>query len=128
MPSELERNIPNNPNWEGSFYETLTEYGEWNAEAFWKLHLELTFIAKGVNAESPVNRELSYMLLYLQQRVLNLISAHFNGNDCFKIKNLTNEQLFEFKERFEMAILGVITGEVLSESSFDLINPLLKNA
>ncbi len=45
-----------------------------------------------------------------------------------KIKNLSNEKLFEFKERFEMAILGAITGEILSESSFDLVNPLLKNA
>ena len=128
MPSELERNIPNHRDWEGSFYETLTEYGEWNADAFWKLHLELISIAQGVNAESPVNRELSYMLLYLQQRVLNLISAHFNENDCFKIKNLNNENLFEFKERFEIAILGAITGEILSESSFDLVNPLLENA
>ncbi len=128
MPSELERNIPGHRDWEGSFYENLTEYGEWNADAFWKLHLELTSIARGVDAESPVNRELSYMLLYLQQRVLNLISAHFNENDCFKINNLSNEKLFEFKERFEISILGVITGEILSESSFDLVNPLLKNA
>ena len=128
MLSELERNIPNHCDWEGSFYETLTEHGEWNADAFWKLHLELISIAQGVNAESPVNRELSYMLLYLQQRVLDLISAHFNKNDYFKIKNLNNEKLFEFKERFEIAILGAITGEILPESSFDLVSPLLKNA
>ncbi len=84
MPSELERNIPNHRDWEGSFYETLTEYGEWNVDAFWKLNLELISIAQGVNSESSVNRELSYMLLCLQQRVLNLISAHFNENDYFK--------------------------------------------
>ena len=127
MYSELERNIPGNSNWEGSFYERLTEYGEWDSSSFWVLHLELLNIAKHQNQNSPVERELVYMLLILQQKVMNLISAHFSKNDVFEINNINNELLYEFKERFEMAILGAISGEVLPESSFDLINPLVKN-
>ncbi|WP_417661032.1 hypothetical protein [Pseudomonas sp.] len=128
MHSELKRNIPGNTRWEGSFYERLTEYGEWNSKSFWALHLDLLEIAKHQNTYLPVERELAYMLLYLQQRVLNLISAHFNKNDVFEISNINSEQLYEFKERFEMAILGAISGEVLSEASFDLVNPLVNNA
>ncbi|MCT8863716.1 hypothetical protein FJD32_003685 [Shewanella sp. LC6] len=128
MHSELTRNIPGNTRWEGSFYERLTEYGEWDSKSFWALHFDLLEIAKHQNTDLPVERELAYMLLYLQQRVLNLISAHFNKNDVFEISNINPEQLYEFKERFEMAILGAISGEVLSETSFDLVNPLVKNA
>lgn len=124
---ELERNIPGHSNWEGSFFERLTEYGEWDHEAFWRLHQELVELAQRAD-KNPVDRDLAYMLLYLQQRVLNLVASHFAKNDVFKITNLKGEQLYEFKERFDMAILGVITGEVLPESSFDLVNPLLNNA
>ena len=126
MHSELKRNIPGNTRWEGSFYERLTEYGEWDSESFWALHLDLVEIAKHQNTNLPVERELAYMLLYLQQRVLNLISAHFNKNDAFEIRNINSGQLYEFKERFEMDILGAISGETLSEQSFDLVNPLIK--
>ncbi len=128
MHSELLRNIPGNPNWEGSFYERLTEYGEWDSKSFWILHLDLLNIAKQQISDRPIERELAYMLLLLQQKVLTLISAHFTKNDVFQIDNINTEQLYEFKERFEMAILGAISGEVLPESSFDLVNPLVKNA
>ena len=128
MQSELERNIPNHPNWEGSFYEKLTECGEWNIDSFWLLHIELLNIAKKQKLDLPVERELSYMLLLIQQGLLGLIAAHFTKNDVFEISNIDNELLYEFKERFELAILGAITGEVLPETSFDLANPLLNNS
>lgn len=124
---ELARNMPGNVKWEGSFYERLTEYGEWNEEAFWKLHREFIEVAKSVNDEPYLNKQLVHMLMFIQQRVLNLIAAHFNVNDSFQISNLSVDLVHEFKERFEMAVIGVVTGEVFSESSFDLKNPLLMN-
>lgn len=124
---ELARNIPGNAEWEGSFYERLTEYGEWNEAAFWKLHQELIEIAKSVNGEIYVSRHLMHMLVFIQERVLNLISAHLNVDDAFEISNLSVDSIYQFKERFQMAIIGVVTGEVLPESSFDLENPLMEN-
>jgi len=126
MHSELLRNIPGNPNWEGSFYERLTEYGEWDSKSFWLLHLDLLNIANQQVSNQPVERELAHVLLMLQQKVLTLITAHFAKNDVFQISNINTEQLYEFKERFEVAVLGAISGEVLPESSFDLVNPLVK--
>jgi hypothetical protein len=49
------------------------------------------------------------MLLLLQQKVLTLICAHFAKNDVFEISNINTEQLYEFQERFQMAILGAIS-------------------
>jgi hypothetical protein len=128
MHSELERNIPGNSNWEGSFYEQLTENCEWDSKSFWELHLELVNIAKNQNSDGDIPVGLAYNLLYLQERVLNLITAHFTKNDIYKIENINAEQIYEFKERFEMAILGAVSGKVVPESSFNLVNPLLKNA
>jgi len=52
-------------------------------------------------------------------------AANFNKNDGFVIENLDTEKLHEFMERFDMVVLGVFTGQVLPESSFDLVSPLL---
>lgn len=123
---ELARNMPAHPEWEGSFYERLTEYGEWNEEVFWKLHLELIDVARKVNNQPLVDRQLMHMLVFIQQRVLNLVSAHFNSNDGFQISNLDVDLIREFRERFEMAIIGAVSGEVLPEASFDLKNPLIE--
>ena len=122
----LEKNMPGNLEWEGSFYERLTEDGEWDIDAFWVLHQELYLIAESQSAEISIDRDLAYMLLFIQQRVLNLISANFVKNDVYIISNINIDQLYEFKERFEIAILAIITGELLPEESFNLKNPLLK--
>jgi hypothetical protein len=128
MFTEFERNIPGHPDWEGSLYERLSEYGEWNSLAFWKLHLDLLKIAEGVGETESVNRELAFMLIMLQQKVLNLISANFNKSDVFEIRNMKDEELHKFIERFEIAMIGAISGSVIPESSFDLHNPFIKNA
>jgi hypothetical protein len=85
-------------------------------------------IAKQQNPDVPVDKDLAYMLLYLQQRVLTLIASHSTNKDSFKICNIDNDQLCEFEERFNMAIFGVISGNLLPETSFDLANPLIENA
>ena len=73
MYLELKRNLPSSNNWEGSFYERLTEYGEWNGEAFWVLHLELIYIAKNINSSKNINLDLVITLVTLQQKILNLV-------------------------------------------------------
>ncbi|GAB1270012.1 hypothetical protein NBRC116493_32650 [Aurantivibrio infirmus] len=128
MYQELERNIPGHPKWKGSFYERLVEYREWDVDSFWSLHLELLQIAKNNKESDMVDRNLAYKLLTIQQKVLNLVTSHFVKNDIFKIRNLSTDQIYDFKERFEMAIISAVTGSVVPESSFKLTNPLVKNA
>ena len=52
-------------------------------------------------------------------------SNYFNKNDVVNLQGITDEKLHDFIERFDMAILGITSGEVLPESSFDLVNPLI---
>ncbi len=44
------------------------------------------------------------ILVTLQQKVLNLFSAHLNNSDAFKIVNSESERILEFKERFELDV------------------------
>ena len=123
----LYRNCPSSPNWEGSFVERLHEYSEWNIAAFWQLHKELTEMTLTYVSEDLVEKDIAARIVSLQKTVCTSFAAHFNKNDGFTIKNISTEELHEYMERFDMAILGVFTGQVLPESSFDRVNPLLAN-
>ncbi|WP_261841400.1 immunity 41 family protein [Aliamphritea ceti] len=69
---EIFKNIPGDGclEWEDSFYGYLSEHGEWDLDKFWVLHKALIDIAKEIDDELSVSRELSYALLYIQQNVL----------------------------------------------------------
>lgn len=128
MDAEIFRNLPGNPNWEGSFYEQLTEYGIWNSDEFWKLHLALTEAALRPTGSEFIDRKVALAVATLQAEISRLVSAHYDANDVFEIKNLTPTDLHAFYERFEHAVLSVYSGEVLPESSYDLVNPLASSA
>lgn len=119
------KNLPSNPQWVGSFYEKLTEYGIWDADEFWKLHFDLVQVAKRDNYSESIDRELALAVITLYSKINNLIFSHYNKNDIFKISNLTSDELFAFQERFEHSIIGFFSGDVIAESSYDLTNPIL---
>ncbi len=124
---EIERYSASHPDWEGSFSERLYEYGEWNIPEFWKLHKELVELAVWLRGKDEINKQLVGRLLGIQRSVLSAVSAHYNKNDVFTLSGVNDEQLHELIERFDLAIRGVTSGEVLPENCFDLINPLLKS-
>jgi hypothetical protein len=121
-------NIPGNPEWEGTFYERLVEHAEWNASAFWQLHFSLIEVAKMGVESSQVDKTLAWAVLKIYSRVTSLIASHFDQNDVFAISNLSYEQIHQYKERLDMAVTGVFSGEVAPESAFDLQNPLIENS
>jgi hypothetical protein len=126
MSDEIQRNLPGNPEWESSFYGKLAEHGVWDVDAFWRLHLDLILAARTNCLSEQIDRKFALVVTTLFARVANLIEAHFNSNDVFKITNMTTDDLLAFRERFEHAVLGVFSGEILPETSFDLTNPLIK--
>ena len=120
------RNLPGNPKWEGSFYEQLSEHGRWDIDEFWILHLAITQTAKSLKQSDLIEKKLALNVVVLQSRIDQLFVAHFNKNDAYEILDLSVDELFAFKERFDLAVMGVFSGEVLPESSFELTNPLLR--
>ena len=117
-------NLPGQPAWEGSFYERLTEEGIWDEDEFWKLHYDLIRVARE-NKGEEMDRILAAAIVKICLRVNNLISAHYDSNDIFVIKNLSAERLFKFGERFNITIMDAFSGEVFDEERFGLKNPLI---
>lgn len=122
------KNLPGNPAWVGSFYERLAEEGVWDKDEFWKLHLALINAANKLASQSSIDCELASAVARIQSCVWGLIAAHYDENDVFTIGNLTATELYDFTERFDHAILGVFSGEVIPEASYDLNNPLICDA
>lgn len=125
MFEHILRNLPEHANWEGSFYEQLTEYGTWNKQEFWLLHRDLILAAHELKDAATVDTQLAAAIVRLQANVDRLFIAHFDQNDVFKILDLSVDETYAFKERFEMAVVGVFSGKVLAEHAFELVNPLL---
>jgi hypothetical protein len=122
---ELMKNLPSHPDWCSSFYGKLAEDGEWNVDAFWRLHVDLLQIAKDFHNEECISRELLYALIYVQNGVLNSIVYNLSKKDAFKIINIDENSIMKFKERFDSAMICIGAGDILPETSFDLVNPLL---
>jgi len=118
-------NLPEHANWEGSFYEQLTEYGTWNKKEFWLLHRDLVLAAHELKDAEKVDKQLAEAIVRLQANVDRLFIAHFDQNDVFTILDLNVDEIYAFKERFETAVAGVFSGKVLAEDAFELLNPLL---
>jgi len=85
MHRELFRNLPGNSEWEGSFYESLTEYGVWKMDEFWRLHRDLVNIASSNRDKSLIDRDLASCVVTLHLKIQSLIAAHYNSSDIFKI-------------------------------------------
>jgi len=109
MHPELNKNIPGNPDWIGSFYETLTEYGEWDSEKYQILLNALKELSENNKEQKTIDRELTKTLLILQAKVLNLISSHFDENDIYKISNLNTDEILDKKEEFELTVLSIVS-------------------
>ena len=125
MYESIFKNLPSSPAWQGSFCEALAEDAVWDRDEFWRLHLELIKAGHASRAWDDISRELAGAVARIQSRVLGLIAAHYDPHDVFVIENLHADELRAYTERFDHAVLGVFSGEVLSESMYDLRSPLI---
>ncbi len=128
MYVQIFRNLPGNPGWEGSFYEQLVEYGDWSIVEFWRLHFDLVSAARSEDLAAGMSRELALAVATLFAKITNLVSAHYNVNDVFRIINLSSDERLAFTERLEHAVLGVFSGQVIAESSYELTSLLIVQA
>lgn len=125
MYTQIFRNLLGNSEWIGSFYERLADHGDWCIDEFWQLHKELVDIARSGSDSPSIERKLASAVVTLQAKISNLISAHYDANDVFTIRNLSSDELLAFRERLDHAVTGFFSGEVIAESAYELTNPLI---
>lgn len=105
-----------------SFSWYLYKEEKWYIEKYWLLEYALFELVT-----SPIrDEELNWKVFHIFSKTLMLLSAHFDSNDGFKIQNLEREQLYEFRERFQLVFEGFFSKNMPEiHQCFDTQNPLL---
>lgn len=110
---------------EHSFLRILHEDETWNHEKYWELDHAMVVCAKNNREQTQLNRELCAVAARIYINILGLVSAHYDENDFFRIKNLSDEEVFDFREKTELRFEHFYSGEVLTERLFRQKNPLI---
>jgi hypothetical protein len=116
----IARNFPHNDQYdETSFTGALHERQVWNLDEYWLLEAALYELS----AAGPPSQELAWWAFRIFSYTLGSISAHFDGNDLFVIRNLSPEALYEFRERLQEVFEGFFSGDMPEQ--FEAPNPQL---
>lgn len=104
---------------DGSFIGALHESYCWDTDEYWKVEWSINaFCSRSLDApDADLFRIFSYVML--------MFGCHFDPGDGFVITNLDRDELYEFRERFQLMFEGYFRGSMPPQSIFDKINPLL---
>jgi hypothetical protein len=121
----LLRNFPHGEEFcEKSFLSILHESETWDEDGFWLLDKAIYDLAAQYQG-SDIPRSVAWPLVRVYSYLFVLMHAHVNPKDCFRIKNMDDMTLSEWRERAELTLEGFFKGEMVANHDFERINPLL---
>ena len=121
----LHRNNPRSSGYaEGSFVEQLCEYCVWDDAKYWELEAAVYELA----SNQPIDQESLAALFSIFDRVSLLLGCHFDPNDTFTLKDRSDEEVQENRERLSLVWEGCFIGQMPSQEMFSVENPLLSSA
>lgn len=108
---------------EESFTGILHERATWDLEQYWEFEAAIYRLA-----DHPTDfPSLMWPLFRIFSHTMVSFGAHFDPNDVFRIENLTDEQVHDYRERFQLVFEGMFSGEMPVQSScFETSNPRLE--
>ena len=116
----IARNFPWCPeNDDTSFGGRLHEEGVWSWEEYWQLEWALHRLCG-----DPPTRELHWRVFRIFSYCFASFAHHLDPNDAFEISNLSREELYDAKERFQLVFEGFF-GAMPAQDCFEQANPLL---
>lgn len=98
---------------EESFIGILHERAVWDAEKYWELEAAIY----GLAAHPEDFPRLMWPLFRIFSYTMVSLGAHFDPNDAFRIDNLTDEQVYGRRERFQLVFEGAFSGDMPVQSS-----------
>jgi hypothetical protein len=108
---------------EESFAGVLHERCIWDVEKYWKLEAAIYHLA----AHPEDFPSLMWPLFRIFSHTMLSFGAHFDPNDAFRMRNATDEQVHDYRERFQLVFEGAFSGEMPDQASlFDTKNPRLE--
>lgn len=107
------------------FVDEMCESGLWDWSTFWSMDAELCRVALSASEQAAVDKSLVLELIIYQGKILNAIAAHYDSNDQFEIRLISEEELLQVRERLAWRFRLAIEGGTISEDLFEMQNPHL---
>jgi hypothetical protein len=123
---EIARNFPHCDEYsDQSFLGKLHEDYIWDEAEYWAYEAALYGLATIFSGSSELPRELAWRVLRIYSHALLLIGCHSDSRDKFKIRNLSDDQITELRERLQLVNEGFFKGEMPNQAYFAHPNPRL---
>jgi len=103
-----------------SFSGRLHEEGFWSWDEYWLLELALYELAGAVD----ISRELYWRVFRIFSYCFAALGHHLDPNDAFQITNLSRDEVYDAKERFQLVFEGFYEGRMPEPTAFEQQNPL----
>lgn len=112
----IARNSPESPEWsDESFIAIFHDKSIWDTGAYWDIEWALYNLHREDVGHEARWRIFSYVAIGL--------SCHFDANDYFKITNLSSDEIFDYRERFQLVFEGFFQGKMPKQELFSIDNP-----
>jgi hypothetical protein len=118
----IARNFPGPGHAATSFLGRLHEDRVWDADEYWKLEYALYQLSN----ESPQSRITTWHVFRIFSVAFSTLSCHFDPNDEFQVEGLSNDDIYELRERMQLVFEGYFSGSMPEQSIFQVQNPLLQ--
>jgi hypothetical protein len=93
-----------------SFIYYLHERSEFNADSF-RIYLNSLIDITNLNAKRDLDSNVALMVVKTYDYILRNIIYHFSPNDLKHIKNLPNEDLFDYIDNLRVVLESFLKGE-----------------
>ena len=112
---------------DSSFMGKLHEDCLWDISEYQKLEAALHNIGAELSNSSEISKSITYPIFDIFSNVMFYYGCHFNKNDGYEIKNITDDDLNDYIVRYRLIMNCIFSGDVLDMSDFNPINPLINN-
>lgn len=130
MPTEMSpqkiiaRNFPGPEHDRASFLSRLHEDQIWDVDEYWKLEYALYQLI----SVSPRSHDTTWHIFRIFSYTFQLLTSHFDAGDGFRIARLSDDEIYELRDRMQLVFEGYFSGIMPDQSLFEVRNPLLAAA
>lgn len=102
-----------------SFTGFMNERRRWSDEEYFKLDNELYDLAEKYGNLEQLPRELAWRIMNIFSYVMLTIGCHYDSNDLYEFENLSDAELCDRRERFQLVFEGFFRGEMPNIGYFE---------
>jgi Immunity protein 41 len=115
-------NFPHCEEWrDDSFLGVLDDLCEIQKDKYWQLEWAILEYTK----EGGKPYDLNWPIFRIFSHAMSLFRCHYNTNDGYEIKNVNDDVMQNFTERFQLVFEGFFKGQIPCLRSYSEKNPLL---